>query len=216
MTDADVGKISRELLAELSGHGNLRRYAAGEVLITEGEVSDALYVLVAGQLKVYTSDAKGRELNYNILQPGEFFGEMFLDGGPRSASVKAIVASQCVVVDQVAFRGFMAAYPEFAERLVTTLIGRLRHATLQIKGLALDGVYERLAAELTQVPPDAHGVRMLPVELTQREIAARVGATREMVNHLMRKLIRDGYLVKHENGRFVVMQALPKHFPAGA
>ena len=93
MNDADVGNISRELLAELSGHGNLRRYAAGEVLITEGEVSDALYVLVAGQLKVYTSDAKGRELNYNILQPGEFFGEMgYIYGGeaPRQATADAM------------------------------------------------------------------------------------------------------------------------------
>lgn len=212
MPDTDVGALSEELLADLAGHGNVRRFVRGEVLITEGEVSDALYVLVAGQLKVFTSDDKGRELIYNILAPGEFFGEMFLDGGPRSASVKAVVDSDCVVIGEAKFRQFMATYPEFAERLVIKLIGLVRHATQQIKGLGLGGVYERMAVLLNQVPIDAQGERALPKELTQQEIADRVGATREMINHLFRDLIRGGFLVKDEHKRTVVARELPKHW----
>lgn len=203
--------LSQALIADLAGHGSVRQFERGAVLITEGEVSDALYVLIAGQVKVFTRDEKGRELIYNILDPGEFFGEMFLDGGARSASVKAMVDSQCVVVDQEKFRSFMAAYPEFAERLVLKLIGRVRHATQQIKGLALGGVYERLAVLLNQITLDAEGGRMLPKDLTQQEIASRVGATREMVNHLIRHLIRGGFMVKDAQKRVWVVKDLPKH-----
>jgi len=206
-----AGTLSEGLLADLAGHGSVRRFARGDVLITEGDVSDALYILVSGQLKVFTSDEKGRELSYNLLEPGEFFGEMFLDGRPRSASVKAIVDAQCVVIDQAKFRGFMATYPEFAEQLVKTLIGRLRHATLQVRGLALDGVYERMAVLLNNVPRDVRGERCLPKELTQQEIADRVGATREMINHLFRDLVREGFLLKDEQKRTLVLKELPKH-----
>ena len=203
--------LSQALIADLAGHGSVRRFVRGQVLITEGETSDALYVLIAGQMKVFTLDKKGRELVYNILEPGEFFGEMFLDGGPRSASVKATADSLCVVVAQEKFREFMAAYPEFAERLVVKLIGRVRHATQQIKGLALDGVYERLVALLNQIEPDAHGERVLPKDLTQQEIASRVGATREMVNHLIRHLIRGGVMVKDGRKRMLLVKEIPKH-----
>jgi len=212
MPDADVGILSGKLLADLAGHGSLRRFARGEVLISEGDVSDALYVLVTGKLKVFTSDFKRRELIYNILEPGEFFGEMFLDGGLRSASVKAVEDSDCVVIGEAKFREFMAAYPEFAERLVIKLIGRVRHATRQIKGLALDGVYERMAVLINLIPLDAQGERVIPRELTQQEIANRVGATREMINHLFRDLVRGGFLVKEGRMRTIVAKELPQHW----
>jgi CRP/FNR family transcriptional regulator, cyclic AMP receptor protein len=211
MSDATSETLSEELLAELAGHGSVRRFARGQVLITEGAASDALYVLIAGQMKVFTNGERGRELIYNMLGPGEFFGEMFLDGGLRSASVKASADSLCVVIGQEKFRSFMAAYPEFAERLVLKLIGRVRHATRQIKGLGLDGVYERIAVLINQIPPDAQGDRLIPAAMTQTEIAGRVGATREMVSHVFRDLTRNGFMVKDDQKRFRVVKELPKH-----
>jgi CRP/FNR family transcriptional regulator, cyclic AMP receptor protein len=125
--------------------------------------------------------------------------------------VKASADSLCVVIRQEKFRSFMAAYPEFAERLVLKLIGRVRHATRQIKGLGLDGVYERIALLINQIPPDAQGDRVIPPAMTQAEIAALVGATREMVNHVFRDLTRDGLLVKDGRKRLRVVRELPKH-----
>jgi len=212
MQDDISSLLSRELLARLMTRGDLRSFARGERLITEGEVSDSLYILVVGQLKVYTRDDKGRELIYNILQPGEFLGEMFLDGGARSASVKAVVDSQCVVVDHTAIRSFMKAYPEFAECLALKLIARLRHATEQIKGLALNGVYERTVMLLNSVAVSEGNARVIPPALTQQEIADRVGATREMINHVLRDLIRGGFLAKGEERRLVITKELPKHW----
>ena len=212
MQNEHPGLLSGELLAKLMERGDIRGFARGDRLITEGEASNSLFILVVGQLKVFTQDDNGRELIYNILHPGEFFGEMFLDGGPRSASVKAVVDSRCVIVDHADFRTFMKAYPEFAECLALKLIKRLRHATQQIKGLALNGVYERTVVLLNEVAMREGGVRIIPPTLTQQEMADRVGATREMINHIFRDLIRGGFLAKGEERRMVIAKELPKHW----
>lgn len=205
-------QLSGAMLSDLAQRGDLRSFSRREQVIAEGDPSDLLYILVTGQLKVFTRDEKGRELVYNILQPGEFFGEMFLDGGPRSASVTALVDSQCIAVDHAEIRCFMKAYPEFAECLALKLIERLRHATQQTKGLALSGVYERTALLLNEVALDEGGELVISATLTQQEIADRVGATREMINHILRDLIRGGFLFKREDRRMVIAKSLPKHW----
>lgn len=204
--------LSVAMLASLSERGNLQVMQRGEVIIREGELSDALYVLVEGQVKVYTSDERGRELVYNILKPGEFFGEMFLDGGLRSASAKAASDVQCVVISPSEFRAYMKSYPEFAECLVIKLIERVRHATEQTRSLAFGGVYERTVALLNALAVDVDSVRTVPGFVTQQEIADRIGATREMVNHVLRDLVRGGFINRDETRRIIIMKELPKHW----
>jgi CRP/FNR family cyclic AMP-dependent transcriptional regulator len=140
MPKGDGSKISPELLAKLSDRGGQRNYARGELLIREGEATTDVYILLAGELRAFTSDANGRELVYNVMTPGEFFGELSLDGGTRSASVQATHSAMCVVVAQADVQAFLGEYPEFAEALVMKLIARVRTATAQAKSLGLDGV----------------------------------------------------------------------------
>ncbi len=208
MPEKKTSALSRELLAQLALSGDAKVFARNQLVIAEGDVSDALYILVRGELKVFTRDGKGRELIYNLLQPGDFFGELFLDGGLRSASVKAVSEAECIVIDQVEIRSFMKTYPEFAECLVYKLIARLRHATQLSKSLALNDVYERTVAVLNQVALREGDIHVIPKSITQQEIANRVGATREMVNHIVRDLVRGGFLEKDEKRR-QVFKSLP-------
>jgi CRP/FNR family cyclic AMP-dependent transcriptional regulator len=140
MREHDGSKISPELLAKLSDRGGQRTYARGELLIREGEASTEVYILLAGELRAFTSDAGGNELVYNVMTPGEFFGELSLDGGPRSASVQASTGAICVVVPQAEVQAFLGEYPEFAEALVMKLIARVRAVTAQARSLGLEGV----------------------------------------------------------------------------
>lgn len=203
MQEQTANALSGELLAQLATRGDTRHFARNEVLINEGDVSDALYLLVSGELKVFTRDEKGRELVYNMLAPGEFFGELFLDGGLRSASVKAVADAECIVVGQAEIRDFMKDYPEFADLLVRTLIERLRLATQLSRSLALNGAYERTLAVLKQVAVAEGDAHVIPAHFTQQEIANRVGVTREMVNHVFRELTRGGLLEKDEQKRLL-------------
>jgi CRP/FNR family cyclic AMP-dependent transcriptional regulator len=140
MGEGDGSKISPELLARLSDRGGLRTYARGELLMREGEASTDVYILLAGELKAFTTDASGRELVYNVMTPGEFFGELSLDGGMRSASVQATSSAICVVVPQSEVQAFLGEYPEFAKALVMKLIARVRAATAQARSLGLEGM----------------------------------------------------------------------------
>lgn len=189
--------------------GGLRRLAAGDILFQEGEASDTVYVLLSGSLKVYSRNDAGREVVYNVLQPGEMLGEMVLDGGPRSASVQALEPSECLAIEGDDVRGLLRDYPEFAEVLVLKLIARLRHATRTIRGMALEGVYERVVALLERSAVDVGGQRRVPRSLTQVEIARRVGAGREMVHHVLQGLIQGGYIHKDRGHQMTLMKPLP-------
>ncbi len=203
--------LSQSLLHSLAARGDLITYPRGGLIIQEGELSDALYILVSGRVKVYTRDERGRELIYNTLQPGEFFGEMFLDGGLRSASAKAMDDVQCAVIGPAQFRDFMKAYPEFAECLVLKLIARLRHATEQTRSLAFSDVHNRTIDLLNRLAVEEGSVRVVQATMTQQEIADRVGATREMVNQVLRELVRGGFVDRDDQRRIVLIKEPPKH-----
>lgn len=210
--NATTRRLSGNLLRELAASLPVQRFPVGTTLLTEGDSADFLYVLIEGQLKVYSCNSKGREVVYNILEPGEFFGEMMLDGEPRSASVKAVVDSECVLVPGSELSGMLLAHPEFAECLVLTLISRLRNATSKIRGLALDGVYERVAALLADAAVLDGEVLRVPRAFTQLEIATRVGASREMVNHVLRDLVRGGFILKDKQHRMTIVKKLPQRW----
>src|SRR5262245_45553566 len=108
-----VAPLSPSLRA-LALRGTFRKYQKNSVIINEGEIGESLFVLLQGRVKVYSTDAEGREITYNVVEQGDYFAEMWLDGGPRSASVMTLEPSVCSVVGRAALRDHLAAEPEFA------------------------------------------------------------------------------------------------------
>ena len=209
MQDLRPTGLDEKRLAALAEMGDVKSYRKNETIITEDEQSGALFILLAGQLKVFTRDPTGREVVYNILEPGEVFGEMFLDGGTRSASVKATVPSECIVLGEAKIHQLIREHSTFAECLIQVLIARLRRATRMIKDLVLNDVYGRTTTLLNQVAVIEDGKRVVPRRLTQQEIADRVGATREMINHVIAELIEDGFLIRDGNRRLILTDSKP-------
>ena len=123
----------------------------------EGERGDSTFVLLQGKVKVYSTDAEGREIIYGVAEAGDYFAEMWLDGGPRSASVMTLEPCMCSIVGSDAFREHLASDPEFALELVSRLIRRVREATQKARDLALLDVYGRVVRAL-----EAHEGPALP------------------------------------------------------
>jgi CRP/FNR family cyclic AMP-dependent transcriptional regulator len=198
-----------ELLREIAARGQLRRYATGTVLINEGDSSDLLYIVLDGRVRVYSASAEGKEVTIVTHGPGQYVGELALDGGMRSASVSALEPTTCAVVRGADLREFMRTHPEFAQHLVMKLIWRVRQATDNIKSLALQDVYGRvvrLLDELSDAQPD--GGRVVRERVTQREIAERVGSSREMVSRIFKDLVTAGCL-DVTPGRIVIRKPPP-------
>jgi CRP/FNR family cyclic AMP-dependent transcriptional regulator len=196
------------LLKAISARGGVRQYPANAVLVNEEDLSDSLYVIVKGRVKAYGAGPDGREVIYGTQGPGEYFGEMTLDGGPRSASVMTLEPTSCVVIPGPDVRSLLADEPDFALHLVHKLIGMVRSSTEHVKSLALDDVYGRVARLLRKMAREEDGVLMLPDKLTQQEIAERIGSSREMVSRIFKPLLTGGY-VEMRNGRIAVLKKLP-------
>lgn len=207
MADAALDQDLQSLPSSLRGlaqRGTARSYRKGALLIEEGSLGDNLFVIVAGQLRAYSSDARGREITYGVYGPGEYVGEMSLDGGPRSASVMAEAPTRCIIVTRVNLLTHISEHPEFAFELLTKVIRRARAATLSTKQLALNDVYGRLRLLVEESTAD--GAQM---EFTHQAIAQRLGCSREMVSKLVKDLEQGGYLSRIANGCYQRLKPLP-------
>lgn len=196
------------LLRDMARRGGVRSWAAHTVLVTEEDRSDALYIILTGRVKAYGSGDDGREVVYATQGPGEYFGEMTLDGGPRSASVITLEPTSCAVVPGPDVREFLAANPDFAFHLIKKLIRLARASTEHVKSLALEDVYGRVVRLLKKNARDEGGVLVLPDKLTQQDIAERVGSSREMVSRVFKPLLEGGY-VEMRAGRIAILKKLP-------
>ena len=187
-----------------------RRYRKGTLLIEEGDDGDVIYLLLEGRVKVFSLGANDREITFGIYGPGEYVGEMSLDGGPRAASVITLEPTTCAVITRHSLREQIASHPDLAFELLAKVIARARIATRDARNLALIDTYGRLVALLNALAvAQADGTRLVTERLTHREIAARVGCSREMVSRLMKDLERGRYVRAAESGHLVLDRGLP-------
>lgn len=203
-----LAPLAPETLREIAATGVIRTYPKNTVIINEGEVGDSLFIVLSGRMKVYASNAAGREVVIAFHGPGEYVGEMSLDGSPRSASVMTVEPTTCAVVNRASFREFLLVHPEFALHLVEKLIQRVRLTTENVKSLALSDVYGRLVKLLLALAVEREGRLIVPERLTQQDIAERVGASRDMISRLMKDLVAGGYL-SVEDRTITILKKLP-------
>ena len=195
----------------LAALGTVRSYAKNTILIQEGDKSDQIYVVLSGKLKVYLADSEGKEIIIDMLHPGQYFGEMALEGEPRSASVMTLEPAKLSIVERAQFKRFLADNPDGAYALIVTLIRRARNLTRTIGDLALLDVYGRVARLLLDNAREKDGQFVVASRMTQQEIAKRVGASREMVWRILDDL-REGEYIAMQDGRIVIRQQLPKRW----
>ena len=192
-------------------HAIARAYPKSTIIVSEGDRTDSLYIILEGRVKAFVSDDRGHEVVLSTQGPGEYFGEMVLDEGPRSASVMTLEPSRFLVVPKKDFRDFVARNPAFALSLLEKLIHRARALTESVKSLALMDVYGRVARLLLELAEERDGALVIGERLTQQEIASRVGASREMVSRILKDLSTGGYIAI-ERSRMVLTSRPPAHW----
>jgi len=201
-----------EALRALALRGDVRRYRKGTILIHEGDIGDTLFIVLSGRVKVYCTDSNDKEITFALFGAAEYFGEMALDGGPRSASVMTLEATVCALIHRRVLMEFIAERPEFAIALLSKVIHRLRMATQDARNLAFIDVYGRITRLINDMAtPQPDGRRMIAERITHQTIASRVGCSREMVSRIFKDLVSGGYLAI-DNRRIVVQAKLPQRW----
>jgi CRP/FNR family cyclic AMP-dependent transcriptional regulator len=208
MKDRSAEVLPPALLEAIAKGATVRVFPRNAILVNEGDETDSLYVMLAGRVRVYVGDGEGRELQLNVLGPGEYFGEVTLDGGPRSASVMAIDETRCAVIKRGELLSLVESEPHFALHMVRKLASRVRDLTDNMRSLALMDVYGRVARLLLELAVERDGRLVIEEPLTHKDIASRVGASREMVSRIFSDLTAGGYVGKQE-GRLVIMRKPP-------
>jgi len=193
-----LASLESPSLRDLAARGRVQSFRKDVVIIQEGDYGDTLYVLLAGRVKVFATGDNDREVVIDTHGPGEYIGEMALDGGPRSASVMTLEPTVCSIVTRVTLRDHIAQHPDFAFDLLAKVIRRARRATMSVKNLALLDVYGRVARLLTELAVERDGQRIVPDRLTHQDIADRVGSSREMISRLIKDLTTGGYIEVHD------------------
>ena len=189
-----IAAIEDPVVRELATRGQIRSFPQNTVFINEGDRGDSLFIIVSGRVKVYVSDNQGREMILDIHGPGQYVGEMALDGRPRSASVMTLEATACAMVTREMLKEAIIADPDLAMSLIEELIDRARIATDTIKNLALMDVYGRVARLLLSLARERDGKLVVPERMTQQDIADRVGASRDMISRIFKDLTTGGYV----------------------
>jgi CRP-like cAMP-binding protein len=192
-------------LDRLAQRAATRPVRRGEVVFGQGDPGDALFVVVAGLVKVFVTSAEGEEMVLVTLGPNETFGELALvDGAPRSASAQAVEPTTLLVLGRTALLDVLREQPRITEAMLHALGALVRRLTDQAADLVFLDLHGRVAKLICALREQQGGGDTLDLHFTQAELASMVGGSRQSVNQILRAFETAGFLEVH--GRRVVIR----------
>lgn len=193
------------LTAFAGGVTTTRRLQRNDVVYRPGQPANDLFVVQAGRIAIANQARDGRQALIALVGPGELFGMCSLfHGRRRTTQARAIEASTVVAVPYEPARQVLEQHPALLWGLVELLAERLRVADQAIADSAFLDVTGRTAKRLLELAGEAEEFQ-LPV--TQEELAALVGASRERVNKSISTFVRLGWLYQHDRRYRIVDRA---------
>lgn len=192
-------ELDAESLAQLAEVAHTRTFEAGAIIFHRGDPGQVMYVIHRGKVKINLTSPEGHEVALAVLGPGECFGELaLLDGHPRSADACALERVSAASIQRPDFIKAAMQHPRIAVQVMQVLSRRLRQTDEMVQDLLFLDVHGRVAKKLLELS-ETHGVRTpegirIEMRLTQGELAAMVGASRESVNKVMGYLTEKRYI----------------------
>ena len=187
-----------------------RRFRRGEVIFHLGDPGDALFIVMSGAIKIMLPSDTGDEAILATLRAGDVFGELaLLDGAPRSATATALEPTETLVLPRAQFRELLATEPAIRDALLASLAAELRRLTNHVEELHFLDITGRLASRLVRLAEESgtkldDGTIRLGSPLTQGDLAAMIGCTRQSVNKLLGMFTDDG-LIRLERDSIVIL-----------
>ena len=185
----------------LASKGQVRSFNGGQTIFGQGDQGDSLHVIIEGTVRICVVSSAGDEATIAVMRKGECFGEMaLLDGKPRSAAAIALDATKTLVVTRDDFIGWVSERPKVALGMLEELSDRLRRTDQAFADLSFLGLQQRLAKRLLDMNAELQARRKtqtgpIRIQITQSELAAMLGVTRETVNKQLNAFERSGWII---------------------
>lgn len=202
-------RLSDEHLQLLVKNLGIQTFQRGDMLMQQGDIGEELYIIVSGQVRIFTINEVGQDLSLIIYRPGDFLGELsLLDGQPRSANAQAMRRTTTLTLHRTAFLETISTNPYIAQAVIEALAARLRHSTLYAQLLASHSASQRVVAQLINLAAQYGvadgGAVAIDLHLTQDDLASLSGTTRETVNRILGSLREQG-LVRVSRAQIIVL-----------
>jgi CRP-like cAMP-binding protein len=194
-----LGRLSPSEIDALVTYSRVERYAAGEEIFAKGAPGQSMMAVLQGTVRISSISLGGKEIVFNIMHPGEIFGEIgMLDGGERSGDATAVTDSEILVISRRNLMPLLENHADICLTLIKILCQRLRRTSEQVEDLLFRHLEARIAKALLQLAghPERSdlGGRVLDLRLSQRELGNMVGSSRESVNKQLQIWQRAGFI----------------------
>ena len=184
----------------------------GDTLFHRGDIGSAMFVIVAGQVRIVLPGGEGREQVLRVFYPGEVLGELaLLDGGRRTADAIAGTNGNLLVIERRDLMPLLRADPALSLAVLTILSARLRATSSLLEAMLFHDTTARLASTLLALSQHHPASQ---IDITQGALGERIGAARETVNKKLREWQADT-IIALEPGRITVLDKaeLRRHAP---
>jgi len=203
-----LGKLSGKEIDALLAYARVDRYPAGHEIFAKGSPGQSMMAVLRGKVKMSSVSPEGKEVIFNIMHPGDCFGEIaLLDGEERSADAIAMEDCELLVLSRRDFMPILENRADICLILLRILCRRLRQTSEQVEDVLFRDLESRIAKALLHLAESADlpGLRGLSVDLrlSQRELGHLAGGSRESVNKHLQIWQRDG-LIELGKGSIVI------------
>ena len=200
--------LSDEELEDVAEVAQLVRFGRGETLFSEGDQSNACYMIVSGHASALREYSGGRAITLARFGPGDLFGELaMLDGQRRSATVRALDALDAVAIEGADMRRLLRRHPDIAIKMIAALGQKLRQTNERLAGQSFQTVQSRVAKTLLElveaVQAEGSAEGSVLIKGTQAELARLAGSSRESASRFLAVLERAG-IITQGRGRLTV------------
>jgi CRP-like cAMP-binding protein len=179
--------LAEDDFGEVARHVHVRRCAAGQLLMLEGEPCEGLYIVRDGRVRIYKLSPSGKEQVLRIIPAGESFNDVpVFDGGPNPASADCLDESLVGILAKDDAEQLLRTRPGFSAAMLRVFARRLRQLTVIVEDFAFHSVRARLARALLETADGGAS------HLTQRDLAELAGTAREVAGRELREIEREG------------------------
>ena len=203
-----LGKLSGDEIDTLLHYTRVERYPAGSEIFSKGSPGSSMMAVLRGTLKMSSVSADGKEVVFNLMNPGDCFGEIaLLDGEARSTDAVAMTDCELLMLYRRDFMPILEKRADICLILLKVLCQRLRQTTEQVEDVLFRHLESRIAKALLHLAESAslHSVQGIAVDLhlSQRELGNIAGCSRESVNKQLQIWHRAG-LIDLSKGSIVI------------
>ncbi|GGC65256.1 Crp/Fnr family transcriptional regulator [Chelatococcus reniformis] len=182
----------------------LRDYGGDALVFATGDPPTGQFAVISGEIRLVSHTANGKHVLFSIFKPGMWFGHLsVLDQQPRFQDALTVGPTRLLLLSMAAFNGIIADEPRYILNFTHLLCRHIRSAMDMLAEMKTAPLSARLAHALLDMCADAAPPQLPGSRITQEELAAMMGASRQTINRLLRDW-EDRDLIGLEYGRVIV------------